>query len=183
MYSNTVVADTGFRFAVSLPLSLRNSNSWSRRHRPDRPSPSEHHSSHGHSQSRKSPPPKEERSWTRPNPAKTAPPSHAPETQAAPPQSIPQLGVHQTHPVPVYPPSQAHGMVHPNYPPPGYDQYGNYVPYMGQGWPMYPPPPMAPGMMPPTGASHAEYNNPYLKVIETVPAEAKDSKKQDRKCK
>ncbi|KAG5266271.1 hypothetical protein AALO_G00229110 [Alosa alosa] len=165
---------------------FRNSNSWSRRHRPERSPPSERRTSHGRSQGRKSPAPKEERSRGRPTPApaKSATSSQAPETQAPPPpppQAIPRLGVHQAHPVPVYPPAQAHAMPHPNYPPPGYDQYGNYVPYMGQGWPMYPPPPLGPGMMPPQGASHVEYSSPYLKVIETVPADGNDAKKQEKK--
>ncbi|CAJ1057620.1 zinc finger protein 318 isoform X2 [Xyrichtys novacula] len=54
------------------------------------------------------------------------------------PNSLPSLpGV----PIPTYPPPQIHTMMPPNYPPPGYGQYGNYLPYMHQQWPpMYPPP-------------------------------------------
>lgn len=44
-------------------------------------------------------------------------------------------------PVPAYPPPQIHGMIPPNFPPPGFNQYGNFLPYMHQQWPpMYPPP-------------------------------------------
>lgn len=48
---------------------------------------------------------------------------------------------HPGVPIPTYPPSQVSGMMPPNYPPPGYGQYANYLPYMHQQWPpMYPPP-------------------------------------------
>ncbi|KAL2083183.1 hypothetical protein ACEWY4_020956 [Coilia grayii] len=157
--------------------SRSRSNSWSRRHKPNHSPPSDHRSSRG-SQSRKSSPPKDDRRWERPAPAESSAPSQAPEQQA---QSIPRLGAHQTHTVPVYPPSQGHGMTHPNYPPPGYDQYGNYVPYMGQGWPMYPPPPMGPGMMPPPGASRGDYNSPFLRVIETVTPQSKEPEQPEKK--
>lgn len=172
-------------------LFLRNSNSWSRRHRPDCTPPSKRRSSHDRLKSRRSPTQQEDRRRGRPGPApspvKNATPSQTPETQQPPPQSIPRLGGHQPHPPPGYPTSQAPGpMPHPNYPPPGYDQYGNYMPYMGQHWPMYPPHHMGSGILPPQGpphGPHGEFSSPYLKVIETVSAEdTKNTKKQDKKC-
>lgn len=54
------------------------------------------------------------------------------------------MASHSALSMPPYP--QTHGLVPPNYPPPGYGQYGNYMPYMAQQWPMYPPPSMG---MPP----------------------------------
>ncbi|XP_029282072.1 zinc finger protein 318 isoform X3 [Cottoperca gobio] len=94
-----------------------------------------------------------------------APPPH----NEAPPQ-IPDTNILPPHPgvpIPSYPPSQVHGMMPPNFPPPGYSQYGNYLPYMHQQWPpMYPPPSMAlppqtgPDDFPPTLSYQHPYNNP-----------------------
>ncbi|KAK1171699.1 zinc finger protein 318-like isoform X1 [Acipenser oxyrinchus oxyrinchus] len=69
----------------------------------------------------------------------------------------------------------------PNFPPPGYDQYGNYMPYMSTGWPVYPPPSQEPqprpqqGVVsghstghPPIEEQHVTSSRPYLRVIETV---------------
>ncbi|XP_029608886.1 zinc finger protein 318 [Salmo trutta] len=86
--------------------------------------------------------------------------SQAPETTPVPP----------THPslsMPAYAQAQAHGLVPPNYPPPGYGQYGNW-PYMPQQWPMYPPPSMG---MPPQSPiedfpNTPPFDRPYLKVIQ-----------------
>ncbi|KAM6956229.1 zinc finger protein 318 [Aplochiton taeniatus] len=75
------------------------------------------------------------------------------------------IGPHPALAIPTYP--QAHGIVPPNYPPPGYGQFGNYMPYMHQQWPpMYPPPSLG---LPPQ-ASHEDYlkppsfEQPYLNV-------------------
>jgi len=89
---------------------------------------------------------------------------------APPPTPDPKLLLaHPGVPIPPYPPSQVHGMMPPNFPPPGYSQYGNYLPYMHQQWPpMYPPPNMAPppqtgtGELPPT----LPYKHPYGKAPE-----------------
>lgn len=52
---------------------------------------------------------------------------------------------HSGMPIPTYPPTQVHSMMPPTFPPPGYNQYGSYMPYMHQQWPtMYLPPSMAP---------------------------------------
>ncbi|XP_028278731.1 zinc finger protein 318 isoform X2 [Parambassis ranga] len=63
---------------------------------------------------------------------------------AALPPQMPEpsvLPVHPSLPVPTYPPPQIHAMIPPNFPPPGFNQYGNFLPYMHQQWPpMYPPP-------------------------------------------
>ncbi|XP_041105935.1 zinc finger protein 318-like [Polyodon spathula] len=69
----------------------------------------------------------------------------------------------------------------PNFPPSGYDQYGNYMPYMSTGWPAYPPPSQEPqpgpqqGVVsghstghPPIEEQHVTSSRPYLRVIETV---------------
>nr|XP_046257715.1 zinc finger protein 318 isoform X2 [Scatophagus argus] len=69
-----------------------------------------------------------------------------------PPQLKPEPNTLPSHPgvpIPTYPPSQVHSMVAPNFPPPGYGQYGNYLPYMHQQWPpMFPSPNMS---LPPQG--------------------------------
>ncbi|XP_067467070.1 zinc finger protein 318 isoform X1 [Thunnus thynnus] len=93
----------------------------------------------------------------------TAPPAH----KELPPQT-PEPSAIPTHtgvPIPTYPPSQVHSMMPPNYPPPGYSQYGNYLSYMHQQWPpMYPPPSMtlppqtAPDDFPPTMPYKPPYN-------------------------
>uniref|UniRef100_A0A8C2WGQ9 U1-type domain-containing protein n=1 Tax=Cyclopterus lumpus TaxID=8103 RepID=A0A8C2WGQ9_CYCLU len=71
-----------------------------------------------------------------------APPPHKELPPQTPDPNL--LLAHPRVPIPPYPPSQVHGMMPPNFPPPGYSQYGNYLPYMHQQWPpMYPPPNMA----------------------------------------
>ncbi|XP_049926518.1 LOW QUALITY PROTEIN: zinc finger protein 318 [Epinephelus moara] len=68
-------------------------------------------------------------------PPQTEPPLQTPNPKILPP--------HPGMPIPSYPPSQVHGLMPPNFPPPAYGQYGNYLPYMHQQWPpMYPPPNM-----------------------------------------
>lgn len=104
-----------------------------------------------------------------------APPSHndrdvretKAERSAAAPQRNPDpktVPLHPGVPVPTYPPSQIHGMMPPSFPPPGYGQYANYLPYVHQQWPpMYPPPNMTlppqtvPDEYPPT----PPYKQPY----------------------
>ncbi|XP_037638145.1 LOW QUALITY PROTEIN: zinc finger protein 318 [Sebastes umbrosus] len=93
----------------------------------------------------------------------------APPPNKEPPPKTPDPNILPPHPgvpIPSYPPSQVHGMMPPNFPPPGYGQYGNYLPYMHQQWPpMYPPPNMAlppqsgPEDFPPT----LPYKQPYSK--------------------
>ncbi|KAK2824738.1 hypothetical protein Q5P01_021913 [Channa striata] len=54
----------------------------------------------------------------------------------------------------------------PSYPPPGYGQYGNYMPYMHQQWPpMYPPPnmPLPPQTGPEEFPPNLPYKQPYSK--------------------
>lgn len=90
---------------------------------------------------------------------------------AAPPPQTPDLSSHPPHPgipIPTYPPSQVPGMMAPNYPPPGYGQYGNYLPYMPQQWPpIYPPPNIR--MPPPTGAEEYPPTLPYKQVYTPEP--------------
>uniref|UniRef100_G3PEY9 U1-type domain-containing protein n=1 Tax=Gasterosteus aculeatus aculeatus TaxID=481459 RepID=G3PEY9_GASAC len=66
------------------------------------------------------------------------------QSAALPPPPTPDHNILPGVSIPPYPPSQVHGLMPPNFPPPGYSQYGNYLPYMHQQWPpMYPPPTMA----------------------------------------
>uniref|UniRef100_A0A3B4Y4A9 Zinc finger protein 318 n=1 Tax=Seriola lalandi dorsalis TaxID=1841481 RepID=A0A3B4Y4A9_SERLL len=89
------------------------------------------------------------------------PPPHLPPQTPNPNNLPPHPGV----PIPTYPPAQVHGMMAPNYPPPGYGQFGNYLPYMPQQWPpMYPPPrmtlPPQTDEFPPTLPYKQPYNKP-----------------------
>lgn len=109
----------------------------------------------------KAPPPKD----TKPEP----PPQTPDPSTVAPPQGVP---------IPTFPPSQVHGMMPPNYPPPGYGQYGNYLPYMHQQWPpMYPPPNMA--VPPHTGPEEFSptlaYKQPYGNLAPEVGAKGECS--------
>uniref|UniRef100_A0A8C7CJR4 Zinc finger protein 318 n=1 Tax=Oncorhynchus kisutch TaxID=8019 RepID=A0A8C7CJR4_ONCKI len=100
--------------------------------------------------------------------------SQVPETTPVPP----------THPslsMPAYAQAQAHGLVPPNYPPPGYGQYGNW-PYMPQQWPMYPPPSMG---MPPQSPiedfpNAPPFDRPYLKVIQPELHQGGDRKGENK---
>lgn len=121
--------------------------------------PSDRRSTHEKSRSIKEAK-KDNRDWEVPAPDKTAPQPTLDPKSIAP---LPAL------PVPPFGQSQPHGMVPPNFPPPGYGQYGNYMPYMPpQQWPpMYPPP----GMGMPPQASHdypkaSPYDQPYHKAIQ-----------------
>ncbi|KAM4607554.1 uncharacterized protein znf318 isoform 2-T3 [Polymixia lowei] len=105
-----------------------------------------------------------------------AQPPQGPEPKTMPP--------HPAVTMPPYAQTQAHGMVPPNYPPPGYGQYGNYMPYIPQQWPpMYPPPGMA---MPPQ-SSHEDYpsvphyDRPYSKPIQPDPGLLKSPPPQEYK--
>ncbi|KAK1905738.1 Zinc finger protein 318 [Dissostichus eleginoides] len=88
---------------------------------------------------------------------------------AAPPNIEPPLktpGAPPPHPgAPSYPPAaQVQGIMPPNFPPPGFGQYGNYLPYMPGQWPpMYPPPTMAmpPNTSPEEFPPSLPYPNPY----------------------
>lgn len=94
-----------------------------------------------------------------------APPTHLePPSQTPTPNSVPS---HAVVPIPTYQPSQVHSIMAPSYPPPGYNQYGNYLPYVHQQWPpMYPPPSMTlppqtnPEDFPPTLPYNPPYNQP-----------------------
>ncbi|XP_060896479.1 zinc finger protein 318 [Labrus mixtus] len=96
-----------------------------------------------------------------PQPPPKLPPQQL--TQTTDPNTVPS---HPGVPIPTYPPSQVHSMIPPNYPPPGYGQYGNYHPYMHQQWPpMYPPPMTVPPQtgpeeFPPTLPYNQQYNKP-----------------------
>ncbi|XP_032365051.1 zinc finger protein 318 isoform X2 [Etheostoma spectabile] len=82
------------------------------------------------------------------------------------------LPPHAGVPIPTYPPSQVHpGMLAPSFPPPGYSQYGNYLPYMHQQWPpMYPPPSIAlPPHSPEDFPPALPYKHPYNKMAAAEP--------------
>lgn len=90
--------------------------------------------------------------------AATAPPTQTPDPSVLPPHP----GV-----IPAYPPSQVHAMMPPNFPPPGYGQYGNYLTYMHQQWPpMYPPPPNM-ALPPHTGPDDFPPTLPYKQAYST----------------
>lgn len=99
-----------------------------------------------------------------------APPKPHKDVTDAPKQTFPEPSpppLHPSLPIPTYPPPQVHGMMPPNFPPPGYGQYGNYLPYMHQQWPpMYPPPNMS--LPPQTGPDDFHpvlpYAEPHSKV-------------------
>ncbi|KAF5897381.1 zinc finger protein, partial [Clarias magur] len=76
---------------------------------------------------------------------------------------------HSAHQMPPYPQPHTRGIMPPNYPPPGYDPYGNYMPYLPQTWPMYPPPnmPLPPPPAPMNDYSSPVIERPFLKVINT----------------
>lgn len=83
------------------------------------------------------------------------------------------FSAHSDYQIPPYPQPHTHGVMPPNYPPPGYDLYGNYMPYMPQGWPMYPPPSMPmPPQTPRDDYSSPAIDRPFLKVINTGANEA-----------
>ncbi|XP_069543750.1 zinc finger protein 318 isoform X2 [Brachyistius frenatus] len=92
-----------------------------------------------------------------------------PSDGAEPPQAPPNLSAPPPHsgmPIPTYPPPQVHSMMPPNFPPPGFGQFGNYLPYMHQQWPpMHPPPNMS---LPPHAADEflptLPYKQPYNKA-------------------
>uniref|UniRef100_A0A9J8BXE9 Zinc finger protein 318 n=1 Tax=Cyprinus carpio carpio TaxID=630221 RepID=A0A9J8BXE9_CYPCA len=91
------------------------------------------------------------------------------------PQTYPSRPSLPAHPMPPYPGPPPRGVMPPDYPPGRYDPYGNYVPYMPPGWPMYPPPGMPvppPSPMDPYSLPNIE--RPFLKVIKTVQSESKD---------
>lgn len=105
----------------------------------------------------------------KPERSDAAPPPHKePLLQTPDPNTHPP---HPGVPIPTYPPSQVHGIMPPNFPPPGYGQYGNYLPYMHQQWPpMYPPPnislppPTSPEDFPPSLPYKQPYTKPALEL-------------------
>ncbi|CAB1312530.1 unnamed protein product [Coregonus sp. 'balchen'] len=81
-------------------------------------------------------------------------------------ETTPVTPTHPSISMPAYAQAQGHGPVPPNYPPPGYGQYGNW-PYMPQQWPVYPPPSMGmPPQSPIEDFPKAPFDRPYLKVIQ-----------------
>lgn len=96
-------------------------------------------------------------------------PTVGPGTQTYPSQpSLP------AHPMSPYPGPPSRGVMPPDYPPRGYDPYGNYVPYMPPGWPMYPPPGMpVPPPSPMDPYSPPNIERPFLKVIKTLTNDSK----------
>ncbi|TKS65123.1 Zinc finger protein 318 [Collichthys lucidus] len=104
--------------------------------------------------------------------------SHIEPNDTAPPHKEPPPPPHKTlvsnallspaMPIPTYPPPQVHGMMPPNFPPPGYSQYGNYLPYTHQQWPpMYPPPNVT--MPPQTGHDEFPPTLPYKQPYNKAP--------------
>ncbi|XP_054653852.1 zinc finger protein 318 [Dunckerocampus dactyliophorus] len=74
-------------------------------------------------------------------------------------------------PIPSYPPPQVHNMMPPGYLPPGYAQYGNFVPYTHPQWPpMYPPPGMT---LPPPPNNNFNPALPYSQAFDQQPPESK----------
>ncbi|KAK2852897.1 hypothetical protein Q7C36_008098 [Tachysurus vachellii] len=109
-----------------------------------------------------------------------------PNTGPPPPEVVkPETNnfpAHPAHQMPPYPQPHTRAVMPPNYPPPGYDPYGNYIPYMPQGWPMYPPPSLT---MPPQNPMN-DYSSPsvdrrFLKVINTVSNETQEMDKKGPK--
>ncbi|KAJ8359571.1 hypothetical protein SKAU_G00160960 [Synaphobranchus kaupii] len=102
-----------------------------------------------------------------------------PPSLASIPQQVTAMGAHAIQAVSGYQSqTPAYPMPTPNYPPPGYGQYEGYMPYMTQRWPMYPPPslvvpPRSPVEEVPVSSASTR---PYLRVIETVAMETKDSR-------
>ncbi|XP_052469668.1 zinc finger protein 318-like isoform X5 [Carassius gibelio] len=91
------------------------------------------------------------------------------------PQTYPSRPSLPAHPMPPYPGPPPGGVMPPEYPPGCYDPYGNYVPYMPPGWPMYPPPGMpVPPHSPMDSYSLPNIERPFLKVIKTVQGESKE---------
>ncbi|XP_029376543.1 zinc finger protein 318 isoform X2 [Echeneis naucrates] len=121
---------------------------------------------------------KAEQSITRPLQHKELP-SQTPDPTSLPP--------HPGVPIPTYPPTQVHGIMPPNYPPPGYSQYGNYLPYMHQQWPpMYPPPPrmaLTPQTSPEGFPPVLPYKQPYNKQVpeQEVKASVQDGERGNSK--
>ncbi|KAG9344492.1 hypothetical protein JZ751_011162, partial [Albula glossodonta] len=127
----------------------------------------------------------EEEGWGIPVLGKHASQPHITVSLNAPPnpasQPVNTMGAHAAHAVSGYQ-TQApnYPLPTPNYPPPGYGQYGAYVPYMAQRWPMYPPPSMVPPSSPVEDLQmSAAPARPYLRVIETVALETKESTPQN----
>lgn len=143
--------------------SLNHSSSRSKK----KPISPEKASPHLHSQSKKD---------TQP----AIPESNWPTTPTvAPGQSYPSRPGVLPHPTPPYPGPPPRGVMPPDYRPHGYDAYGNYIPYMPPGWPMYPPsgmPVPPPSQMDPYSLPNME--RPFLKMIKTSASESKaDNKK------
>ncbi|XP_062319749.1 zinc finger protein 318 [Osmerus eperlanus] len=100
-------------------------------------------------------------------------------------ESVPQssdpkaMMAHPAHAMSAYPQAQPHGLIAPNYPPPGYGQYGNYMPYMPQQWPLYPPPSMS---IPPQSPnedvlSAPPFDRTYLQSVQTSESDIKGNGK------
>ncbi|XP_066553264.1 zinc finger protein 318 isoform X2 [Amia ocellicauda] len=82
------------------------------------------------------------------------------------PQPIP-VPANSVHALPGYAQYQPQPPPTPSYPPPGYDQYGNYMSYVPSGWPMYPPA-QSHSVPPPQEDHQLPSSHSYLRVIETV---------------
>ncbi|TKS65120.1 Zinc finger protein 318 [Collichthys lucidus] len=124
------------------------------------------------------PPPKTPTRCRRPHKDRDVKESHIEPNDTAPPHKEPPPPPHKTlvsnallspaMPIPTYPPPQVHGMMPPNFPPPGYSQYGNYLPYTHQQWPpMYPPPNVT--MPPQTGHDEFPPTLPYKQPYNKAP--------------
>ncbi|XP_076831452.1 zinc finger protein 318 [Brachyhypopomus gauderio] len=83
--------------------------------------------------------------------------------------------------IPPYPQPHPHGVMPPNYHPTGYDPYSNYMPYLPQAWPMYPPPSMPVPPQSPMDEYSPSIERPYLKVIDTGGSEGQEMGKKGPK--
>lgn len=114
----------------------------------------------------------EDNSWTNAGP-------QTPEIVGSGTSSFPGQTGHSAHQMPPYSHQHQHGVMPPNYHPPGYDPYGNYMPYIPQAWPMYPPPSMTvPPHSPMDNYSAPATERPFLKVIDTGSNEKQESDKK-----
>ncbi|XP_034041306.1 zinc finger protein 318 [Thalassophryne amazonica] len=98
--------------------------------------------------------------------------------QTPEPQPIP------TVPITTYPSSEVHELMAPSYPPPGYNQYGNYMAYVHQRWShLYPPPSIA---LPPQTtldkfSPSLAYNQSYIQPVPEATPKVKCVSQENKK--
>ncbi|KAM9727255.1 uncharacterized protein znf318 isoform 2-T2 [Menidia menidia] len=125
---------------------------------------------------------------SRPIPPHTGRPIPPPTGRPIPPPTGMPTLPHTGMPIPTFPPAQVHGLMPPNFPPPAYGQYGNFLPYMGQQWPqMYTPPSLAPppnttsNDLPPHLSLKQHYNKPAPGVKGPLRSDANRQSSLDRR--